>query len=69
MGSVLVQAPAKSRIRLDGKEVGTAPLSEMTLFEGVHELHVTSNGGVWEKSFQMMADQRLVLVAKFEEAQ
>jgi serine/threonine-protein kinase len=70
MGSVLVHAPAGSRISLDGKEVGTAPLAEMTLFEGVHELHVvTSSGAVWEKSFQLTGDKRLVFAAEFEEEQ
>ncbi|WP_257450005.1 protein kinase domain-containing protein [Archangium lipolyticum] len=69
MGSVLVQAPAGARITLDGRDVGTAPLAEMTLFEGVYDLRVTLNGDVWEKSFQLMGDQRLVFFPEFDPAQ
>ncbi|QRO02214.1 protein kinase [Archangium violaceum] len=67
MGSVLIQGPEGSRISLNGKDVGTAPLAEMTLFEGVYDVRVTaSDGAVWEKTFQLMGDQRQVLVPEFD---
>jgi eukaryotic-like serine/threonine-protein kinase len=70
MGSVLIQGPEGSRISLNGKDVGTAPLAEMTLFEGVYDVRVTaSDGAVWEKTFQLMGDQRQVLVPEFDAEQ
>jgi serine/threonine-protein kinase len=66
MGSVLVHAPQGARISLDGQDKGTAPLSEMTMFEGEHHLRVTLNDAVWEKTFALLGDQRLVFTAEFE---
>ncbi|HEX8440117.1 protein kinase domain-containing protein [Archangium sp.] len=67
MGSVLVHAPPGARISLDGHEKGTAPLSELTMFEGEHHLRVTLNDAVWEKTFALLGDQRLVFAAEFEQ--
>lgn len=66
MGSVLVVAPNGARIQLDGRELGTAPLSEMTLFEGEHQLLVTLGDAVWEKPFFLMGEQRLVFTPELE---
>jgi serine/threonine-protein kinase len=67
MGSVLIQAPQGARIALDGHEQGTAPLSELTMFEGEHRLRVTWNNAVWEKTFALLGEQRLVFTAEFEQ--
>ncbi len=67
MGSVLVLAPNGARVSLDGKDLGTAPLAELSMPEGEHELLVTSNGAVWRKSLWVTGDQRQVLNVEFDE--
>ena len=66
MGSILVHAPSGSKVTLDGQDLGTAPVSEKTLFEGEHQLRVTQNESVWEKSFMLPGDQRMVFNVDFE---
>ncbi|PTL80926.1 protein kinase [Vitiosangium sp. GDMCC 1.1324] len=66
MGSVLIHAPTGSRVSLDGEDLGTAPVSEKTLFEGEHRMKVTLNESVWEKTFALPGDQRLVFNVNFE---
>ncbi|WPB82495.1 protein kinase [Archangium violaceum] len=66
MGSILVHAPSGSKVTLDGQSLGTAPVSEKTLFEGEHHLRVTQNDAVWEKSFVLPGDQRMVFNVDFE---
>ncbi|HZH14434.1 MAG TPA: PEGA domain-containing protein, partial [Archangium sp.] len=66
MGSLLVHAPSGARVSLDGQSLGTAPVSEQTMFEGEHHLRVTQNEAVWEKTFMMPGDQRLVFNVDFE---
>ncbi|HYO72352.1 MAG TPA: protein kinase [Archangium sp.] len=65
MGSILVHAPSGAKVTLDGQDLGTAPVSEKTLFEGQHHLRVTQNEAVWEKTFMLSGDQRLVFNADF----
>ncbi len=36
------------------------------MFEGEHHLRVTLDGAVWEKTFALLGDQRLVFTAEFE---
>lgn len=67
MGSILVHAPAGARVTLDGQELGTAPVPEKTLFEGEHHLRVTRDEAVWENTFTLPGDQRLVFNVDFEE--
>ncbi len=67
MGSLLVLAPNGARVSLDGKDLGTAPLAELSIPEGEHELLVTSNGAVWRKSLWVTGDQRQVLNVEFDE--
>ncbi len=66
MGSILVHAPSGAQVTLDGQALGTAPISEQTMFEGEHHLRVTQNEAVWEKSFMLPGDQRLVFHVDFE---
>ncbi|HEX5754075.1 MAG TPA: protein kinase [Archangium sp.] len=66
MGSILVHAPSGAKVTLDGQDLGTAPVSEKTLFEGEHQLRVTQNESVWEKTFMLPGDQRLVFNVDFE---
>ncbi|HEX8819546.1 MAG TPA: protein kinase [Archangium sp.] len=67
MGSVLVLAPSGSQLTLDGREIGPAPRSELSIPEGEHELLVTLNGAVWRKSLWVPGDKRMVLNVDFEE--
>ncbi|MFY0567345.1 serine/threonine protein kinase [Archangium lansingense] len=67
MGSILVHAPTGAKVSLDGQSLGTAPVSEKTLFEGEHHLRVTQNEAVWEKTFMLPGDQRMVFNVDFEE--
>jgi eukaryotic-like serine/threonine-protein kinase len=66
MGAILVHAPSGSKVTLDGQDLGTAPVSEKTMFEGEHHLRVTQNESVWEKTFMLPGDQRLVFNVDFE---
>jgi serine/threonine-protein kinase len=66
MGSLLVHAPSGAQVSLDGQSLGTAPVPEKTMFEGEHHLRVTQNDAVWEKTFMMPGDQRLVFNVDFE---
>ena len=61
--SVLVKAPPGSQVSLDGQELGAAPVSEQTLFEGEHRLRVTHEDAVWERDFVLTGEQRLVFTA------
>ncbi|AKJ03626.1 Serine/Threonine protein kinase [Archangium gephyra] len=69
MGSILVHAPSGAKVTLDGQDLGTAPVSEKTMFEGEHQLRVTQNESVWEKTFMLPGDQRLVFNVDFEAAE
>jgi serine/threonine-protein kinase len=66
MGSILVHAPSGAQVTLDGQALGTAPVSEKTMFEGEHHLRVTQDEAVWEKRFTLPGDQRLVFDVDFE---
>ncbi|MFE8599769.1 serine/threonine protein kinase [Archangium violaceum] len=54
-GTVLVRAPAGSRIFLDGRKAGP----KLSLYEGEHQLVVTTGKARWEKSFQLEPRQRV----------
>ncbi len=54
-GTVLVRAPAGSRIFLNGRKAGP----KLTLFEGEHQLVVTTGKARWEKSFRLEPRQRV----------
>lgn len=69
MGSVLIHAPSGAQVSVDGENLGAAPVSEKTLFEGEHRIKVTQNGAVWEKTFSLPGAQRLVFNVDFEAGQ
>lgn len=54
-GTVLVRAPAGSRIFLNGRKAGP----KLSLFEGEHQLVVTKGKARWEKSFRLEPRQRV----------
>jgi eukaryotic-like serine/threonine-protein kinase len=61
-GTVQVRAPAGSSIFVDSRKVR----SKLSLYEGEHQLVVTSGVKRWEKSFQLGANERLVFNVEFE---
>ncbi|MFL5354901.1 protein kinase domain-containing protein [Archangium sp.] len=69
MGSVLIHAPSGARVSIDGEDLGAAPVSEKTLFEGEHRIKVTQNEAVWEKAFSLPGAQRLVFNVDLEAGQ
>ncbi|HSP81613.1 MAG TPA: protein kinase [Myxococcaceae bacterium] len=64
-GSVVVRAPPRSRIFVNGRKAR----SKLSLYEGEHQLVVTSGSKRWEKPFQLAARQRLVIKVDFEKPQ
>jgi serine/threonine-protein kinase len=54
-GTVLVRAPAGSRIFLNGRKAGP----KLSLYEGEHQLVVTTGKARWEKSFRLEPRQRV----------
>jgi serine/threonine-protein kinase len=54
-GTVQVRAPAGSRIFLNGHKAGP----KLSLYEGEHQLVVTTGKARWEKSFRLEAHQKV----------
>jgi serine/threonine-protein kinase len=61
-GTVQVRAPAGSRIFLDGRKVGP----KLSLFEGEHQLVVTTGKARWEKSFRLEPRQKVTFNVKYQ---
>jgi serine/threonine-protein kinase len=61
-GTVLVRAPAGSRIFLNGRKAGP----KLSLFEGEHQLVVTTGKARWEKSFRLEPRQRVTFDVKYD---
>jgi serine/threonine-protein kinase len=61
-GTVLVKAPAGSRILLNGRKAGP----KLSLFEGEHQLVVTTGKARWEKSFQLKPRQKVTFDVAYE---
>jgi serine/threonine-protein kinase len=61
-GTVRVRAPAGSRIFLNGRKAGP----KLSLYEGEHQLVVTSGDARWEKSFRLEPRQRVTFDVAYE---
>ncbi len=61
-GTVLVRAPAGSRILLDGRKAGP----KLSPFEGDHQLVVTNGKARWEKSFRLEPRQKVTFDVAYE---
>ncbi|HYO13503.1 MAG TPA: PEGA domain-containing protein, partial [Thermoanaerobaculia bacterium] len=61
-GTVRVRAPAGSRIFLNGRKAGP----KLSLYEGEHQLVVTSGKARWEKSFRLEPRQRVTFDVAYE---
>ena len=56
---VRVDAPAGAAIYVDGKPVGTAPIDEISVFEGKHRILATLGTGKWQQGFSVSANERM----------
>jgi serine/threonine-protein kinase len=66
-GFVQVRAPRGAVILMDGRNVGTAPIEQIDLYEGPHRLLATLNGENWEQAFQLEPHQHVTFTVNFEE--
>lgn len=57
-GVVQVEAPAGAAIYVDGKAVGTAPIGEVSVFEGKHRILATLGTAKWQQGFSVSANER-----------
>ncbi len=64
-GSINIESkPAKAKVCLDGEEVGTTPVTLMSVAPGVHEVEVRMDGyDVWSESVEVEADKEKVLTS------
>ncbi len=58
-GLVEVTAPDGAVISIDGKAVGTAPLKEISVFEGKHRIQAMLGSAKWQQAFSLGANERM----------
>jgi serine/threonine-protein kinase len=56
---VQVHAPDGAAIYVDGKSVGTAPIAEISVFEGKHRILATLGTAKWQQGFSVNANERM----------
>lgn len=66
-GFATVRAPKGAIVTIDGRLVGAAPVEELDLYEGTHQLLVVVNNSRWQRTFKLEPGQRLVFDVDFEE--
>jgi len=65
-GFANVRAPEGAIVTVDGRLVGAAPVDELDLYEGTHQLLVIVNGARWQKTFKVEPGQRVSFDVDFE---
>ncbi|GHG84436.1 PEGA domain-containing protein [Comamonas sp. JC664] len=65
-GFANVRAPEGAIVTVDGRLVGAAPVDELDLYEGTHQLLVIVNGARWQKTFKVEPGQRVTFDVNFE---
>jgi len=58
-GTVEVSAPDGTVIYIDGKPVGTAPVGEISVYEGKHRILATVGTAKWQQGFDVAANERM----------
>ena len=58
-GTVEVSAPDGATIFIDGKSVGTAPVPEISVFEGKHQILATLGSAKWKQGFSVNPNERM----------
>ncbi len=65
-GFATVRAPKGAIVTIDGRLVGAAPVEELDLYEGTHQLLVVVNNARWQRTFKMEPGQRVAFDVDFE---
>src|SRR5215472_127481 len=58
-GTVEISAPNGAVIYIDGKPVGTAPVGEISVYEGKHRILATVGTAKWQQGFSVTANERM----------
>ena len=58
-GTVEVSAPNGAVIYVDGKPVGTAPVGEISVYEGKHRILATVGTAKWQQGFSVSPNERM----------
>ncbi|ATB48721.1 protein kinase domain-containing protein [Corallococcus macrosporus] len=66
-GFANVRAPEGAIVTVDGRLIGAAPVEELDLYEGTHQLLVIVNGSRWQKTFKVEPGQRVNFDVNFEQ--
>lgn len=65
-GFANVRAPEGAIVTVDGRLIGAAPIEELDLYEGTHQLLVIVNNSRWQKTFKVEPGQRVTFDVNFE---
>ncbi len=65
-GYVNISAPDGSEILIDGKSFGVAPVKEIGLYEGFHQLKVEVGDLRWQESFTLKPNERVRFDVDFQ---
>ncbi len=66
-GFATVRAPEGAIVTIDGRLVGAAPVEELDLYEGTHQLLVVVNNARWTRTFKLEPGQRVNFDVEFEQ--
>ncbi|MBL8955472.1 MAG: protein kinase [Myxococcaceae bacterium] len=58
-GTVVLTAPAGAAVFMDGKRIGTAPMKEITVYEGAHRVLVTVGKAKWSEPFSIHSGENV----------
>ncbi len=58
-GTVVLTAPDGAAVFMDGKRIGTAPMKEITVYEGAHRVLVTVGKAKWSEPFSLHAGENV----------
>lgn len=58
-GTVVLTAPDGAAVFMDGKRIGTAPMQEITVYEGAHRVLVTVGKARWTEPFSLHAGENI----------
>ncbi len=58
-GTVVLSAPDGAAVFMDGKRIGTAPMKEITVYEGAHRVLVTVGKAKWSEPFSLHAGENV----------
>jgi len=65
-GYINISAPEGSEIVIDGKSFGAAPVKEIALYEGFHQLRVNVGDLRWQEAFSLKPNERVRFDVDFQ---